>query len=70
MDVLLRIFVGVAAAWIMPDPLPQQGHASGYEERCTASAAACAWCADIFGARGALSIMVGPPGFEPGTRRL
>jgi hypothetical protein len=35
MDVLLRIFVGVAAAWITPDPLPQQGHASGYEERCT-----------------------------------
>lgn len=34
MDVVLRLLVGVAAAWITPDPVPQQGHPSAYEERC------------------------------------
>ena len=32
MDLLMRLVVGVAAAWIVPDPAPQQGHPSGYEE--------------------------------------
>jgi hypothetical protein len=35
MDVVLRLLVGVAAAWITADPLPQQGHPSGYEERAS-----------------------------------
>jgi hypothetical protein len=34
MDVMLRLLVGVAAAWIAPDPAPPHGAASGYEERC------------------------------------
>ena len=33
-DLLARFVVGVAAAWITPDPAPQQGHTSAYEERC------------------------------------
>ncbi len=32
---LVRFMVGVAAAWITPDPVPQQGHPAAYEERCT-----------------------------------
>lgn len=35
MDLLLQLLVGVAAAWITPDPVPQQGHPSGYEKHCT-----------------------------------
>jgi hypothetical protein len=31
---MLRFLVGVAAAWITPDPMPQQSHQSVYEERC------------------------------------
>jgi hypothetical protein len=34
-DLLLRFLVGVAAAWIVPDPAPQQSHLSGYVERCS-----------------------------------
>jgi hypothetical protein len=30
---LVRFMVGVAAAWITPDPVPQQAHPSAYEER-------------------------------------
>lgn len=32
---ILRVLVGVAAAWITPDPLPQQSAPSAYEEKCT-----------------------------------
>jgi hypothetical protein len=32
MDLLMRLMAGVAAAWIVPDPVPQQNHPSGYEE--------------------------------------
>lgn len=32
MDLLMRLMAGVAAAWIVPDPVPQQSHQSGYEE--------------------------------------
>jgi len=35
MDFLIRIVVGVGAAWIVPDPAPQQSHPSGYEQRCS-----------------------------------
>ncbi len=31
---LLRFVVGVAAAWITPDPVPQQTQPPAYEERC------------------------------------
>ncbi len=31
---VLRFLVGVAAAWITPDPAPQQAQLSAYEERC------------------------------------
>jgi len=31
---LLRFVVGVAAAWITPDRLPQQTQLPPYEERC------------------------------------
>ena len=37
MDVLLRIFVGVVAAWITPDPVPKKANQtaqSAYEDRC------------------------------------
>jgi hypothetical protein len=34
MEFLVRIIVGVGAAWIVPDPAPQQSHPSGYEVRC------------------------------------
>lgn len=37
MDVLMRIFAGVVAAWITPDPVPQQTNQtaqSSYEDRC------------------------------------
>jgi hypothetical protein len=34
-DFLIRIVVGVGAAWIVPDPAPQQSHPSGYEQRCS-----------------------------------
>jgi hypothetical protein len=33
MDVLVRLLVGAAAAWITPDATPQQGHPSAYVER-------------------------------------
>lgn len=29
---ILRVLVGVAAAWITPDPLPQPSASSAYEE--------------------------------------
>jgi hypothetical protein len=35
MEFLIRIIVGVGAAWIVPDPAPQQTHSSGYEARCS-----------------------------------
>lgn len=35
MNLLLRLLVGVSAAWITPDSAPQQDHRSGYEKRCT-----------------------------------
>jgi len=34
-DFLIRIVVGVGAAWIVPDPAPQQSHPAGYEQRCS-----------------------------------
>lgn len=34
-DMLLRLIVGVTAAWISPDPVPKQPAPSAYEERCT-----------------------------------
>lgn len=38
MNFLMRVFVGVVAAWITPDPLPQRSHHGpsdcAYEERC------------------------------------
>lgn len=33
-DIVVRFLVGVAAAWITPDPIPQNTHPSAYEERC------------------------------------
>jgi hypothetical protein len=30
----VRFMVGVAAAWITPDPAPQQAHPSAFEEHC------------------------------------
>jgi hypothetical protein len=34
MDWLVRIIVGVGAAWIVPDPAPQQTQPTSYEIRC------------------------------------
>lgn len=34
MDMIVRVLVGVAAAWITPDPSPQQPQPSAFEERC------------------------------------
>jgi hypothetical protein len=35
MEFLIRIIVGVGAAWIVPEPAPQPSHPSGYELRCS-----------------------------------
>ena len=38
MNFLMRVFVGVVAAWITPDPVPQRLHQASaecaYEDRC------------------------------------
>jgi len=39
MDLLMRLVAGVAAAWIVPDPAPQQGHPSSYEEHVSGTRA-------------------------------
>jgi hypothetical protein len=33
-DWLVRIIAGVGAAWIVPDPAPQQTQPTSYEIRC------------------------------------
>jgi hypothetical protein len=39
MDLLMRLMAGVAASWIVPDPVPQQSHPSGYEEHVSGARA-------------------------------
>ena len=39
MELVMRLMAGVAAAWIVPDPAPQQSHPSSYEEAASSARA-------------------------------